>query len=364
MKNLKLWMVLPLMMALVACKGNAEKDASSASAAKPIALTVQTHLPETMSWENSIPVQGNIMPWQEAIIAAETGGLKLKAVYAEVGSMIKKGQVLAEFDTASIQTSLKQQQAAYQQAKVGLRQASADAARARSLKDTGAMSDQQIAQFQYAEEAAQAAVVAAQTRIDADQLRLQQSKIIAPDAGLISVRLANLGAVVQPGAELFRIIRDGRLEWRAEIAEQHLPELFTGQTAYVSSTGGEPIAGKIRLIAPTLDAARNVIAYVSLPSANLKSGMFVKGEIKLGMQSALTIPLDALILRDGRSFAFVVDAKNTARRVPITTGRQMQNRVEVKQGLQASDKVIIMGAAFLNDGDVVRIAPEQTAKAQ
>jgi RND family efflux transporter MFP subunit len=195
-------------------------------------------------------------------------------------------------------------------------------------------------------------------------LRLQQTQVLAPDSGVISARGATVGAVVPAGQELFRLIRGSRLEWRAEVAASDLALLKPGQPVKVSAAGATPVAGKVRMVAPTVDAAtRNGIVYVDLPQpALLKAGMFARGEFETGSSSALTLPQTAVLLRDGFAYVFRIGADNRVTQTKVNVSRRAGERIEVTSGLEPGARVVASGAGFLSDGDTVRVVDAPAAK--
>src|SRR5205085_7758415 len=200
-----------------------------------------------------IGANGNIAAWQEASIGTEANGLRLAEVRVGVGDVVKRGQVLAVFAPDTVQADLNQVRAAVAEAEARLADASADAQRARELSTTGALSAQQINQYLTAERTARARLDAQRAAAKVQELRLRQTQVLAPDDGVISARSATVGAVLPAGTELFRLIRQGRLEWRAEVASAELALVKPGTRATVALAGGTPIAGTVRMVAPTVD---------------------------------------------------------------------------------------------------------------
>jgi RND family efflux transporter MFP subunit len=244
--------------------------------------------------------------------------------------------------------------------------ATANAERARTLQNTGALSTQQINQYLTAEKTAAARVQAAQATLSAQGVRTQNTQVRAPDNGVISARGATVGAVVGGGTELFRMIRGGRLEWRAEVTSNEIASIKPGAKAMVTAASGAQVEGTVRTVAPTIDAAtRNALVYVDLPAnAGVKAGMFAKGEFALGAANALTLPQQALVLRDGFTYAMRVEANNKVSQVKLETGRRVGDAVEIKQGAKPSDRFVASGASFLADGDTVKIVDAAKAETQ
>ena len=333
----------------------------AAAAPKP-ALTVTTVRPQTADMPRRLVANGNVAAWQEAIIGSESGGLRLTDVRVNVGDTVKAGDVLAVFAADSVQADMAQATAALMEAEAASADAANNAARARTLKDSGALSTQQINQFSTGAQTAQARVEAARAGVSSQRLRLRHSRVQAPDDGIISARNATVGAVVPAGAELFRMIRQGRLEWRAEVTAAELGSLRPGTVATLTGPGGAIINGRVRMVAPTVDLqSRTALVYVDLlpPETGtlaVRSGMYARGEFELGSTPALTVPQQAVVVRDGFSYVFRVNQDNRVSQIKVSTGRRLGERLEVVDGIAPDALIALDGAGFLNDGDLVRRA--------
>ena len=332
------------------------KPPPAAAAPKP-ALTVTATQPAQTSLPLKLAANGNVVAWQEAVIGSESNGLRLTQVLVNVGDSVRAGQVLARFSGASVQADVAQARASLVEAQATAADAAGNAARARTLQNSGALSTQQINQYNTAEQTAKARVAAAQAVLDAQQLRGTNTQVQAPDNGIISARSATVGAVVGSGAELFRLIRGGRLEWRAEVTSEEVTRIRPGSSALVTAASGAQVQGTVRMIAPTVDPlTRNALVYVDLPrNAGVKAGMFAQGEFTLGTTSALTLPQQALVLRDGFTYAMRLEPGNKVAQIKLQTGRRLGDAVEITQGAQAGERYVAGGAAFLADGDTVQL---------
>jgi RND family efflux transporter MFP subunit len=344
---------------------HAADDKKPAAAAPRPALSVSTTQPQVSSLPLKIAANGNIAAWQEAIIGTEANGLRLADVRVNVGDVVRKGQVLASFTPDLLQADVAQIRAVVAEAEAALAEAAANAARARELQTSGALSEQQINQFMTAERTAQARLEAQRAQANTQALRLRQTQVLAPDDGVISARSATVGAVLPAGQEMFRMIRQGRLEWRADVASSDLARLKPGMSASVTPTGGAPIAGKLRMVAPTVDSAtRNGIVFVDLaPSPGARAGMFASGEFDIGQGQGLTLPQSAVLLRDGFSYVLRVGPDSRVSEAKVAVGRRVGDRIEITGGLDASARVVASGGGFLTDGDTVRVVegPAQAA---
>ena len=271
----------------------------------------------------------------------------------------------ATFADDTIQADLAQSRAAVAVAEATLAEASANAQRARTLQPTGMMSAQQINQYFTAERTAQARLEAQRAQAHVQQLRLKQTQVLAPDHGVISARNATVGAVLPTGQELFRMIRQGRLEWRAEVSSSELPLLKPGMNVRVTLTNDVAIKGKVRTVAPTVDAqTRNGLVYVDLISpGSVKAGMFARGEFEIGNSRGLTLPQSAVLLRDGFSYVLRVGADSKVVETKVDVGRRVGDRIEIISGLESTARVVAAGGGFLTDGDTVRVVQGPESKA-
>ncbi|MDD5334700.1 MAG: efflux RND transporter periplasmic adaptor subunit [Rhodoferax sp.] len=340
-----------------------------AAQVKP-ALTVNLTEPQRTTLPMKIEANGNLAAWQEASIGTEANGLRLAEVRVNVGDQVERGQVLATFAPDMILADLAQMRANLAQEEATLAEAAANAQRARELQTTGALSAQQINQYLTAERTAQARVEAQRAIARTQQLRLAQTQVLAPDRGVISARSATVGAVLPAGQELFRMIRQGRLEWRAEVSSADLAYLKPGMSASVTPANGTRIKGTLRMVAPTVDAATRMgLVYVDLPAHGAaKAGMFARGEFETGSGVALTLPQSAVLLRDGFSYVLRVGADSKVALTKVAVGRRAGERIEITGGLDAKARVVAAGGGFLSDGDTVRVvesapAPKSAASA-
>jgi len=333
------------------------QQAQAASAAPKPALTVKRVVAQQSTWPQTLSGTGSIAAWQDVVIGAEIGGQRLAQLNVDVGDRVKKGQLLAKLSPGTLEADLAASKAALLEAEASARDAHLTAERVKTLQGSEALSAQAIDQALAADAAAQARVAAARARVQADQLRLSYTQITAPDDGVISARIATPGALVQPGQELFRLQRGGRLEWRAEVPGPELSQLRQGQLVRVQPSGAPPVEGRIRRIAPQVDAqTRNGLVYVDLKGGEaLRAGLFARGDFVLGESAALTLPQSAVLLRDGFSYVFRIDGTKV-RQTKVQVGRREANRVEVRAGLAAGAAVVESGVGFLADGDTVRVA--------
>jgi RND family efflux transporter MFP subunit len=340
--------------------GAPPSDAKREASSRP-ALTVALVRPQREDWPRTLAAQGNIAAWQEAVVGGELSGFRIIEVLVNVGDRVRRGQTLARINAETVATDVVQARAVVAEAEAVLAEARSNAARARDLATKGFVSPQAATQTATAEQTAIARLAAAEARLKAEEVRLAQTQVLAPDDGTISTRTATVGAMTQPGQDLFRLIRGNRLEWRAEVTASDLGRLAPGMPAIVRLPNGGEVRGTARMVAPTVDAqTRNAIVYVDLPvseSSPARAGMFARGEFELGRAEALSLPQSAVVQREGFAYVFRLEGGNRVVQTKIAVGRRVGERIEVTEGLPPDTQVVASGAGFLVDGDVVRVVP-------
>ena len=356
-------------LGLMATPSQAADAVKPMAEAKP-ALTVSV----VQARSNTLPIKlaanGSVAAWQEASVGSEAGGLRVQELLVGVGDHVKRGQLLASFAAESVQADVALARAALAEAQANAAEALANADRARAVQGTGALSAQQVSQYLTQEQTAKARVASAQAQLDAQLLRLKHTQLLAPDDGIISARTATVGAVVGAGTEMFKLIRQNRLEWRGEVTSAELARIKAGTPVLVTAPGGAQAKGRVRMVAPTVDAAtRNGLVYVDLQVAagaaqNIKPGMFARGEFELGSSSALTVPQTAVVVRDGFSYVYRVAADQRVSQLKVQVGRSLGDQVEVLSGVKADERIVASGGSFLSDGDKVRVVDGAPAAAK
>lgn len=304
MKNKK-WIIGGGVVAVLALVGGVMSSSKTEVAVEPLAvaasrpaLTVRTTSLSDQNWGRTLAANGSILPWQEAVISAQIAGLRIAEVKVSIGDYVRQGDVLVTLDN-------------------------------------------------YASALAE------------DPARAPQGRIVAPDSGIISAANANVGSMLQPGAELFRLIRQGRLEWKADLTADELMLLRKGMSAEVQVGEGRVIKGTIRAISPSVNAqTRYGYALVSLPnSRGVIAGAYARGVIDIsgGKKSLATLPQSAVMQRGAKTYVLHVGADSRVNEHVVVTGQRVGDRIEIKQGLKADEWVVESGGAFLTEGDVVQV---------
>ena len=330
---------------------------SVAAPVAPVAPATPVTLVKAKSalWPDEIEASGSIMPWQETHIGSEIGGLRLADVMISVGDTVSKGQVLARLDTSTVEMDLESANAQLKEDEGTLAQAVATLNRANRLAPSGGLSRQELTLYETQKNTAEARVNAARAQVKRQQLRLKFATIVAPDDGVISTSSASEGAIVGAGSELFRLIRQGRLEWRAEVKGETLLRLSAGQEVIVKSPLGTEVKGRVRRLSPTIDIKTgNGLAYVDLPTGtNLKAGLNVSGSISMAKRKALYLLASAVIRDENHARVFKVGPESKIVAIDVTTGRTKDDWIEIVDGLDERSEVVGGEARRLQVGQLV-----------
>lgn len=341
---------LPLIMTCLAAANAADRGHD-----RSLLLTVTVDTVRESRIDGAIVGTGTVAAWREMPISSEANGLAIVDVRAEEGDTVEKGQVLARLNQSLLLAQIDQNKAAVAEAEAGLVNALSDQRRAHTVT-SGVLSQQTIEQRETLVKTATAKLAAARAILEETRARLAQTEIVAPTDAIVAARSATLGQVVQAGTELFRLIQDGRIEVNALVPEADVFKILPQQSARVVDAVGRVWDASVRLVAPVIDEKNRLgTVRLGLPAdTKLKPGMFVRVEIETGGTTALTVPLNALVWRDGRPAVFIVSDDGTAVLRPITAGRKTSAVVEVLHGLAVGDRIVVEGAGLLNDGEKVR----------
>ncbi len=351
---------LVLTLALAACGKEDDADSKPDDSASSLAVTLVRAQPRQV--QRTVLVSGPVSAYEEMQLGVEITGARVTSLDVDVGEQVAKGQVLLTLDHRTLDSELQQADAALAEAEAGVALARTNVTRSEPLVKDRYVSAAQLDELRATRTQAEARRNTARASRDAARLRRDFAELRAPAAGIISKRLVQTGQVVSAGTELLRLIRDGRLEWRAELPEADLARIAPGATVLLPSAAGN-VEGRIRAVSPGVDTeTRTGTIYADLPAPGaLKAGSYVEGRIVTGAGSALMVPAAAVVQRDGNAYVFTVDAKKVAHRVRVRTGVTADGRVEIVEGLKPDTAIVDQGAGFLGDGDTVRVVDARAA---
>lgn len=342
---------------LVGCSRSGSEAPPAASS-----LTVTVTQPVMRSITREVAASGSVAPWQEMILGVEVTGLRVARVLVEPGDRVEAGQALVELDRRTLEVQAKQAEANLLQARASAQLATSQAKRGESLLAQNLISSSNFDELQANRARAEAQVLVAEAARDEAVLRLGFATLRAPDAGVIAVRRVQPGQVVTAGNELLRLIRRGRLEWRAEIAESDLGRLKVGALVSLRAAAGESVTGVVRAVSPGVDPqTRTGTIFADLPQPGpLRAGMFVEGRLKVGTADVMAVPRQSVVFRDGYSYVFVMGKDGVVEQRRVDTGGSQGEFIELRSGLKQGETIVVRGAGFLSDRDVVKVV-EQAA---
>ncbi|WP_313044821.1 efflux RND transporter periplasmic adaptor subunit [Brevundimonas sp.] len=357
--TVSLALALATSLTLAACGGHGdEKDKKDGASRQTVSATTAT----SVALPRTVVASGTVSAWEEVPVAAETGGLTATILYVDEGSYVRQGQPLVQMNDVLLRAQVRQQQAAVQTAEANVARDDAALARAQELKTRGFLSQASLDTALANQRASAANLASAQAALAETQTRLSQATIRAPVSGLIISRSVTKGQIISAEAELFRMVRDGRLELDAQVPETELPLIQAGQSAAITSSQAGSTTGTVRIVTPEVNAQTRLgLARISLaPGSALKPGMFARAAIEAGTRPATVVPTDAVLYRSNKSGVFVLNADSSVRFVPVTVLSRRDDQTSV-EGLNAGVRVVVAGAGFLNEGDKVTVAAPRAA---
>jgi RND family efflux transporter MFP subunit len=330
--------------------------AISAIEIEPPVIAVTVAPVELRTLPRSVTGDGSVVAWQELVVGAEVAGLRVAEVAVDEGDQVQRGQVLMRFDTSLLSAQAAQTEAGVKEAEAALQFLQSDVSRAVELSHGSFIAQQTLEQRQSAARQAQARLVLAHARHQEAMVRLAQARLVAPEDGVVIRRSGQPGAISAVGQEMFRLVRDGRLELDAKVPELELAVVQPGQRVHVFH-GEEMVQAVVRAVAPAVATdTRLGIVHIALPGASgLRPGMFARVEILVEAAPALVAPERAVTFRGDAPAAFVVDGNDRVSLRRLTAGIHRDGFVEVLGGLQSGQLVVTSGAGFLADGDRVRV---------
>ncbi len=354
MRRLPAPIALLLTAALAACgvaSSATETEAKPAEAPPPIVRTAKV---ETLDRSGAVTATGTLVYDTESRLSFKTGGV-ITSISVDDGDTFKAGQVLARVDLTELNAGVAQADAA-----VTLARAQYD--RTKALVDKDLLASARL-------DEAQAGLDQALAARKAVSFNESQGQIIARRSGVVLTRMAEPGQTVAPGAPILEIGETGAgLVLRVPVSADEAATLKAGDKARLNLRGVEPAIrdSVIVRIAPKSDMATGNfdIDLAAGDASGLRSGLTGSAEIfpvvtADAKAASADMRIPALALLDARSdqgFVYVVDAQKIARRRAIETSGLEDGSVIVTRGLKPGEDVVSEGAAYVRDGQAVKIA--------
>ena len=368
--------------------GCQEKQPESAPATASVAPVTRGDLASTLT------VAGEFQPYQEVELHAKVSGY-IRRIYVDIGDRVKNGQVIATLEVPELNAQVAGTQAEVKHSQSEISRAESEVALAEAnytalhaaytrlaeaaKRRPGLVAEQELDDSRAKDQDAEAKINVAKASLDATKEQLGVSKadnqrvqsledysvVTAPFTGVITMRYANVGSLIQAGTTsntqsmpVVKVAQSDLLRLRMPVPEEDVPFIKIGGDVQIKlQDTGKIIPGKIiRFTRELTESTRTMLAEVDVPNPDLtlSAGMTAETTIVLQEQkSVLTVPAGAVLKGDGQPYVLIVDAGNKVQKVPVTLGIQGSDRVEITQGLAEHQSVIVSGQANYQPGQTV-----------
>jgi RND family efflux transporter MFP subunit len=348
-----------LVLGVMGCGSGSKTEEVKSELPVPVELLIieQGNIQETFSYT------GSIEAWKELDVVPDVGG-KIARIYVDIGDRVEKGKILAELDRETFELRLNQAEAAIAVANSSLKDAEKNYERAADLQKKGSMAMQQFEKIQLAYEAAKAQNQQAEAALALAEWQMDVSVMRAPFRGVITGRYLNEGDMINPqmpGAPGVVSLMDlSKVKIRIGVSELEVTMIQKNQPVLVSLDvyPDRKFHGSVYAVnAAANPLTRTFEVQVAIPNKEslLKGGMFVRVDVvtqeKVGV---IVIPYDAVLGTQSDRYVFIVEDNRAVKR-PITQGIIQNDRVEVLRGLNAEERLVILGQQMLHNGSEVRI---------
>jgi RND family efflux transporter MFP subunit len=342
-----------------------EKQAASAAVA-----TVITAKAHKGPGAEKLVLPGSVQAFYEAPIYARTSGY-LKFWYTDIGTPVKKGQLLAEIETPEVDQELRQAQA-----DLATAEANYQLARTTNERWKGLLSTESVSQQDADQRAGDAAAKsAARQSAAANVARLQElesfKRVLAPFAGIVTQRNTDIGALINAGQStgnaLFRVADTHRLRVYVSVPQPYASAIHQGLTAglVLADHPGKRYEAVVANSAHALDATSRTLQVelqIDNGSGELLPGSYAQVYFTLsGAENTLRIPVNTVLFRTGGLQVAVLDAQHRVHLQTITQGRDFGTEIEVLSGVSPEDVLVANPPDSISDGAQVRVAPPQPA---
>ena len=344
-KNLKFVLPVVILLASVLAYKILTRDDAASTRRQNIPL-VKTSPPVRQTMQYVLQFTGDMIPVLQANIFSKVSG-NLERVYVDMGTQVRRNQLLALIDTTELYQQYQQAAATYQNAKITYE-------RTKELVEQNLVSNQEI-------DNADAAMKISKANFETARTRLGYAGITAPFAGYITKRFLDPGALVSSNNSiLFTLMDLNMMKVVINVLEKDIPLITLGKKAVITVDAfpGKEFYGSVTRYSEAVDlSTRTMAVEIDIPNSGhtLKPGMFANVSLVVDVhQNALTLPSDAILNDNTGTFVFVA-ASDTARRLNVKAGLEQSARTEILSGLDGSELVITTGQQFVKDGRPISI---------
>jgi RND family efflux transporter MFP subunit len=307
---------------------------------------------------------GIIEAWQSINVTPEIGG-RIAKIYIEEGERVRKGQLLAELDTRAARLQMEQAEAAVAVAQANYNDAEKNMERMERLIKENAVSEQQYEKIKLTFESAEAQLNQAKAALNLSMYNLDVSIMEAPFSGVVASKNAEVGDVINPmmggfspNSGVVTLMDFSRVKIEVDVSHQDVVRIEKGQSAFmaVSAFPGQLFPGRVSVVNVTADPTTkkfHVEVAADNPDFLLRPNTF--GEILIEVSShedALVVPQNAIL---ENKYVFIVNEDNTVRRQEVSIGLENTDMVEILNGVQSGDRVVVEGSYGLDDGTKIEI---------
>ncbi|MGD9903993.1 MAG: efflux RND transporter periplasmic adaptor subunit [Vicinamibacterales bacterium] len=338
-------------------------------------MAVELSKPTTGDIAAELNVVGNLIGAATVDVVPRTGG-RLVSVNVKLGDRVGRGQLLAKIEDQEITEQVKQAEASFQVAQATIRQREADLKFAEvNLERSKSLFERQLLPRQSLDDAearaaaataqldlARAQFAQAQARLDELRINLANTSITSPVNGFVGKRNVDPGAWASNAAPVVSVVDISSVRLVANVVEKDLRLVSVGDPARVEVDAfpGEAFSGRIARVAPVLDpTTRTAEIEIEVPNADfrLKPGMYARMSVTVERRTNTTlVPKSAVVDYNSTRGVFTMTAENKAKFLPIETGLEDAERVEVRSGITTADTLVTGGASSLRDNDTLVVA--------
>jgi len=334
----------------------------------PVALADQQNvplisvtIPGVRSVTSSVTFTGAIAARYDMPIGNDGDTGRIVAIHVEAGDHVQKGQLLARIDDSVLVQRVNRLAAGLEQARAQAELAAAEYKRALGVEAAGALSAEDIEKRRATAVTDAASVKVAAAQLAEAQAQLGRTRIVAPIAGTVLTRTAEVGQIANPGGPaLFRVASNGEVEMRGQLAEQDLAQVKVGEPATVHLTGlPQSFEGTVRLLGAIIDPQTRLgeIRIALKPDPALRPGAFARGTVAVANIQRPVVPQTAVLTDSRGSYVFVVNAQDHAERRAVHVADTSDSGVVIASGLTGSERVVVTAGGFLREGEPVKVAP-------
>lgn len=343
------------LLLLTACSEQQAAPPPKGRPPSPVRIATVTKQPI----QQSVTLVGTVEPWKRSIVASEIAGL-VQVFPAKEGRHVERGQLLARLRTETLNIQLDSALASNREARTRYIQAKQDLGRVRVLFDKELVTQKEFDDAQADEGALRERLAQLETEIRRVKDQLKKSQIVAPFDGLITQEFTEIGEWVEEGGPIVEIVDLTHVQVEIPLPERYVQNIHIGDLVQVSFDGlpNSPAQGKVfSLVAQADRVARTFPVKIDIlnPHLSIKSGMVSRVTLEVGRpHDGMVIPKDALVLRGGQEFVFLVN-EGTVSQVPVKSVVHLDELVEVAGDIQEGMSVVVEGNERLFPGQPVRI---------